>query len=368
MSNINDDIINSFDYRGKVVSCDEFGSGHINRTYLLSTADGEREYKYILQQLNGEVFKNIEQLMDNVFAVTSYLRDKIKECGGDPNRETLHFIRTKSGGKYYTGSDGSYYRMYIFVDNSICYNTVENPQLFKSSGVAFGRFQKMLAGFDANTLYETIPNFHNTEWRYINEFLTAVSADKLGRAASCANEIKFVNDRKSDTGVLTALIANGKLPLRVTHNDTKLNNVMFDKTTNECICVIDLDTVMPGLALYDFGDSIRFGANTAAEDEADLSKVSLNLEYFKAYAEGFLSEAGSSLNRCELDNLAFSAKMMTFECGMRFLTDYLNGDVYFKTAYPEHNLVRAKNQFKLVADMENKMDEMNDIIKNICNQ
>ena len=368
MSEITNDIINSFDYRGKVVSCVEFGSGHINRTYLLSTADDEQEYKYILQQLNGEVFKNIDRLMENVFAVTSYLRDVIKVSGGDPNRETLHFIRTKSGDKYYTDANGSFYRMYIFVDNSICYNTVENSQLFKSSGIAFGRFQKRLAGFDASTLYETIPNFHNTQWRYINEFLKAVDEDKAGRVSTCTDEIKFVKDRKDDTGVLTSLIDEGKLPLRVTHNDTKLNNVMFDKTTNECICVIDLDTVMPGFALYDFGDSIRFGANTAAEDEADLSKVSLNLEYFRAYAEGFLSEAGSSLNQCELDKLAFSAKIMTFECGMRFLTDYLNGDVYFKTAYPEHNLVRAKNQFKLVADMEDKMDEMNNIIKDICNQ
>ena len=212
---------------------------------------------------------------------------------------------------------------------------------------------------------QTIPHFHDTLWRYENEFLPAVENDAAGRVNTCRDEIKFVTDRKDDTRVLVDLISEGKLPLRVTHNDTKLNNVMFDKDTRQCVCVIDLDTVMPGLALYDFGDSIRFGANTAAEDEADLSKVSLNLDYFAAYAKGFLSEAGESLNACEKDNLAFAAKLMTFECGMRFLTDYLNGDTYFKTAYPEHNLVRAKNQFKLVADMESKMDKMQEIIKSI---
>ena len=362
------DILEKFSFKGELEECNVFGSGHINTTYLAKYIENGKEKKYVVQKVNTNIFPDIDSLMNNVFSVTEFLRKKIIENGGNPHRETLHFIRTKSGDKYYTDANGSFYRMYIFVDNSICYNTVENSQLFKSSGIAFGRFQKRLAGFDASTLYETIPNFHNTQWRYINEFLKAVDEDKAGRVSTCTDEIKFVKDRKDDTGVLTSLIDEGKLPLRVTHNDTKLNNVMFDKTTNECICVIDLDTVMPGLALYDFGDSIRFGANTAAEDEADLSKVSLNLEYFRAYAEGFLSEAGSSLNQCELDKLAFSAKIMTFECGMRFLTDYLNGDVYFKTAYPEHNLVRAKNQFKLVADMEDKMDEMNNIIKDICNQ
>lgn len=363
MANIND-VISKFQYKGNFVSCEEFGSGHINKTFLVTFDEGDKEQKYILQQLNADVFKNIDGLMNNVFAVTSYLRDIIKQNGGDADRETLHYIKTKDGKKYYT-EDGKYYRSYVFVKDSISYNKVDTAEIFKSSGVAFGRFQKMLDGFDADSLTETIPNFHNTAWRYENEFLPAISNNLSNRLDTCLEEIEFVKARKNDTSVLVDLIASGDLPLRVTHNDTKLNNVMFDEKTNECVCVIDLDTVMPGLALYDFGDSIRFGANTADEDERDLDKVNLDLDYFKAYAEGFLSEAGSAFNQCEIDNLAFAAKMMTFECGMRFLTDYLNGDTYFKTEYPEHNLVRARNQFKLVADMEAKMDQMNEIIKSI---
>lgn len=361
--NINE-VISKFDYRGTYVSCEEFGSGHINKTYLVTFDQGDNEQKYILQELNSDIFKNIDQLMENVFAVTTYLRGVIKANGGDQNRETLHYVKTQNGDKYYS-ANGRYYRSYIFVKDSISYDKVESAELFKSSGIAFGKFQKMLDGFDADSLYETIPNFHDTAWRYENEFLPAVEKNLSGRADTCQNEIKFVMDRVADTSVLGDLIKSGDLPLRVTHNDTKLNNVMFDVDTNKCICVIDLDTVMPGLALYDFGDSIRFGANTGEEDEKDLSKVSLDLDYFKAYAEGFLGEAGDAFNQCEIDNLAFASKMMTFECGMRFLTDYINGDAYFKTAYPEHNLVRAKCQFKLVADMESKMSAMNDIIKNI---
>lgn len=363
MGNINDAVVN-FNYKGNFVSCEEFGSGHINKTYIVTYDDNGVEKKYIIQELNANVFKNISELMDNVFSVTSYLRSVIKAYGGDPDRETLHFIETTDGKKYYTDGN-SYFRSYIFVKDSICYNSVDSAELFKSSGVAFGRFQKLLAGFDADSLNETIPNFHNTKWRYYNEFIPAVDNDSIGRAGNCVDEIEFVKARQGDVSVLVDMIAEGKLPIRVTHNDTKLNNVMFDEHTKECICVIDLDTVMPGLALYDFGDSIRFGANTAAEDEKDLSKVGLNLEYFKAYAEGFLSEAGKALSSCEIENLAFASKLMTFECGMRFLTDYLSGDTYFKTDYPEHNLDRAKNQFKLVADMESKMPEMEQIIKNI---
>ena len=212
---------------------------------------------------------------------------------------------------------------------------------------------------------EIIKNFHNTIWRYENEFIPAVQADKADRVASCGDEIKFVMHRREDCKKLVELIEKGELPLRVTHNDTKLNNVLFDSESDDAICVIDLDTVMPGLALYDFGDSIRFGANSCAEDDDNYDNVKINLDYFEAYAKGFLNEAGSALNQCEIDNLAYSAKLMTFECGMRFLTDYINGDTYFKTAYPTHNLVRAKNQFALVSDMEDKMPQMEQIIKNI---
>lgn len=359
------DVVDNFRFKGELVSCNEFGSGHINKTYIAVYNDNGVEHKYVVQQVNDSVFKNIDQLMKNIFSVTSYLRGVIKDNGGDCDRETLHFIKTKDDKRYYTDDDGKYYRAYIYVKDSICYNSVDSAEIFGSSGTAFGRFQKLLSDFDASSLAETIPHFHDTLWRYENEFLPAVNNNLSGRADSCNAEIEFVKNRADDTRVLVDLISDGSLPLRVTHNDTKLNNVMFDEKTNECICVIDLDTVMPGLALYDFGDSIRFGANTAAEDESDLSKVSINLDYFKAYAKGFLSEAGDALNQCEKDHLAFASKLMTFECGMRFLTDYLNGDTYFKISYPEHNLVRAKNQFKLVADMEAKMDKMEEIIANI---
>ncbi len=358
-------VVDKFDFKGNLVSVKEFGSGHINKTYIAVYDDNGIEIKYVVQKINDSVFKNVDVLMENVFAVTSYLQGVITENGGDADRETLHFIKTKDDKNYYSDGNNNCFRAYIFVKDSISYDSVESAELFAASGVAFGRFQKLLSKFDASTLAETIPHFHDTFWRYENEFLPAVSADIAGRADTCGEEIKFVKQRADDTKVLIDLIDNGKLPLRVTHNDTKLNNVMFDVNTNKCVCVIDLDTVMPGLALYDFGDSIRFGANTAAEDESDLSKVKINLEYFEAYAKGFLSEAGNSLNQCEKDNLAFASKMMTFECGMRFLTDYLNGDTYFKTDYPQHNLVRARNQFKLVSDMELNMEKMNEIIRNI---
>ncbi len=360
-------VINSFKFDGELVRYETFGSGHINTTYMLTFNNGNVTKHYILQKINTNVFKNVDGLMDNVFSVTSYLRDVIDKNGGDKSRETLHFIKTKNDQKYLKLPDGSCYRAYRFVDNSKSYDSVESARVFKKSGIAFGKFQKYLSDFPAHTLYETIPDFHNTISRYNNEFIPAVRSDVCSRASSCSDEIEFIKQRKDDCSKLVNLIKANKLPLRVTHNDTKLNNVIFDNDTNEAICVIDLDTVMPGLALYDFGDSIRFGANTAAEDEKDLSKISLSLEYFEAYTCGFLSQAGDSLNQCELENLAFSAKLMTLECAMRFLTDYLNGDTYFKTAYPQHNLVRAKNQLALVADMERKMPKMEQIVRNYTN-
>lgn len=354
-------VAQKFDYIGQVVSVQEFGSGHINKTYIVICNDNGAEHKYVLQQVNDNVFKNVDELMNNVFAVTSYLQDVIRANGGNPDRETLHYIKTLDGEKCFLSEDNSFFRSYIFVADSVSYNIVDSADVFKSSGVAFGRFQRMLDGFDASTLAETIPHFHDTVWRYENEFLPAISNDASSRLDTCIKEVEAYKSYADEMGRLTSL----NLPLRVTHNDTKLNNVMFDSHTNECVCVIDLDTVMPGLALYDFGDSIRFGASTALEDEADLTKVEMNLDYFKAYAEGFLSEAGSALTQEEKDNLAFSAKLMTLECGMRFLTDYINGDTYFRTAYPEHNLVRARNQLKLVQDMDKKMPVMEQIIREI---
>lgn len=364
MKNINQ-VLDSFRFKGELVECAPFGSGHINNTYIATFENDGEQSKYIIQCVNTSVFKEIDTLMQNVFSVTSFLRDKIKAANGDPDRETLNYIKTNDGSLYCRTDDGDCYRAYKFVDNSKCYDSVDSALAFEKSGIAFGKFQHYLSDFPAHTLKEIIPNFHNTIWRYENEFLTAVENNLSGRADSCADEIEFVTARKDDCKRLVELLESGELPLRVTHNDTKLNNVLFDNDTDDAICVIDLDTVMPGLALYDFGDSIRFGANTCSEDYDKFDEVRINLDYFKAYARGFLSQAGDSLNQCEIDNLAFSAKLMTFECGMRFLTDYINGDTYFKTAYPEHNLVRAKNQFALVADMEKHMSEMEAIIKSL---
>lgn len=343
---------------GSIVNVEQFTAGLINATYLIETDKNE---KYILQKINTFVFKNPAELMFNIVGVTKHITEKIKENGGDYHRENLNFLPCNNGEYFYRDENGGAWRMYIYVDDALTYNKPKNNDTFRSAGQSFGRFMKLLADYPAETLNETIKNFHYTPARYEN-FLKAVEADVKGRKAVCEEEIRFVTDREADTHKLTDLIAKGELPLRVTHNDTKLNNVLFDINTDKSICVIDLDTIMPGLSLYDFGDSIRSGGNTAAEDEADLSRVGIDLALFEAYTDGYLSETADSLCDAEIENLAFGAKLMTFECGMRFLTDYLEGDVYFRTTHAEHNIIRARNQFKLVADMEAHMDKMNAIV------
>ena len=355
------EILTAWQWDGPVSEPIPYGEGHINQTYAITVTSEQGAKRYILQKINTDTFKDPAGLMENICGVTDFLREKAKQRGADPARATLHVVPTKEGRPYYQAADGGCWRVYDFVEDTVCLQQVQSAEDFYQSAVAFGNFQHQLADYPAHTLHETIPHFHDTPKRFA-DFQRAVVEDRMGRVAQVQREIEFVRAREADYHVMVDLLAAGKLPLRVTHNDTKLNNILFDKTTGEGLCVIDLDTVMPGLAHYDFGDSIRFGANTAAEDEADLSKVSLDLEYFGAYAKGFLSQAGESLTQTEIDQLAFSAKLMTFECGMRFLTDYLNGDTYFKTAYPEHNLVRARNQFALVADMERKMDQMEALI------
>ncbi len=349
---------NSFGRDGAIIGIEQMTSGLINATYLVKT---ETQKQYVLQRINTYVFTNPEELMENIVNVTKYLREVIKSMGRDWTRETLTFVRNKNGKYFYLDGSGAAWRMYKFIDNSFTYAKVETDEMFKSAGQSFGHFMKLLADFPADTLHETIVNFHNTPSRFA-DFLIAVDEDTEGRMVDVIKEIKFVTDRSNDMNRLTDLMEKGVLPIRVTHNDTKLSNILFDKTTKESVCVIDLDTVMPGLSLYDFGDSIRSGANTANEDEADLSKVHIDLNLFEKYVDGYLSETADSLNDAEIDNLAFGAKLMTLECGMRFLTDYLNGDKYFRTAYPEHNLVRTRNQFKLIEDMEANMDKMEAIV------
>ena len=355
-------ILDNFSTKGKFTSATPYGSGHINDTRLVTYDDNGKEYMYILQRINHNVFKNPEELMSNFVAVTAYLRDIIEKNGGDPDRETLNVIKTKNGENVLKTEDGEFWRLLTFISDSISYDKVERPEQFYSSAVSFGNFQYLLRDFPADTLYETIPNFHNTPDR-LKKFEEAVLADVCKRAETVKEEIQFVRDRAEFAKTLENAHAQGSLPLRVTHNDTKLNNILFDEKSGKALAVIDLDTIMPGYSVNDFGDSIRFGATTALEDEADLSKVNFDISLYELYVKGFIEGAKGGLTEGELEMLPIGAMMMTFECGTRFLTDYLSGDTYFKTSRPGHNLDRARNQFKLVRDMEAKLDEMRAIVK-----
>ena len=338
-----------------------FGEGHINETYAvyMPTDKGE-EFAYILQRVNNNVFKDPAGVMENIFGVTEYLRNVVREEGGDPDRETLSCIKTKNGCTFFEDSEGQPWRSYHYIPNSVCYQLVEDPEQFYQSGASFGHFLKQLGSYPAASLKETIPDFHNTVKRFEN-FEIALKRDIKNRSVTCKPEIQFVLDRKEDCKMLVEQQENGTLPIRVTHNDTKLNNILFDADTGKGLCIIDLDTIMPGLAANDFGDSIRFGAATAEEDEKDLSKMHFDISLYELYAKGYLEETRDVLTPEEAASLAWGARLMTFECGMRFLTDYLQGDTYFKTAYPEHNLVRARTQFRLVDEMEQQFDKMIEI-------
>ena len=356
------EVISKFNFQGKYVCYKSYGSGHINDTFIVVfKKDDASDIRYILQRINMNVFKKPEDVMDNIVRVTSFLRSKITNNGGDSERGTLNLVMTKDNKPFYVDSLGSYWRAYDFIESSLCLQSAESESDFYQSAVAFGNFQKMLNEFPAETLHETIPDFHNTPDRF-NKFIKAINEDKLGRADSVKIEIEFIEQRKEFTSVLFDNYKRGDLPLRVTHNDTKLNNVMLDSKTRSALCVIDLDTIMPGFSVTDFGDSIRFGASTGAEDETDLSKVNLDLNLFDTYTKGFLVGCGGLLTDSEISLLAEGAKMMTLECGMRFLTDYLEGDTYFKIHYPQHNLDRCRTQLKLVSDMETKWVQMKEIV------
>lgn len=351
-------VIDAFALEGTLTECIPYGSGHINDTYCLTYDTGKR---YILQRMNKSIFTKPVELMENVSGVTAWLKKKILEHGGDVERETLNLVMTKDGQPYHIDVDEEYWRVYLFIENATCYDMVKDDNDFYQSAVAFGNFQRLLAEYPAETLHETIPNFHNTVDR-LEKFKKAVEKDTCGRAAFVEKEIQFVMDRTDLAHVLCDMQEQRKLPLRVTHNDTKLNNIMIDNETGKGICVIDLDTVMPGLSVNDFGDSIRFGASTGAEDEKDLSKISCDLHLYEVYAKGFIEGCAGALIEAELDALPLGAILMTFECGMRFLTDYLEGDHYFKIHREGHNLDRCRTQFKLVADMEEKLPQMRAIV------
>ncbi len=358
-----DEAIKAYQYLGTIKSCEIYGNGHINTTYLMVYTTGEGEEKrIILQNMNTDIFKNPVQLMENIIGVTSHLRKKIAKAGGNPERETLNVIKTSDQKNYFIDSKGGYWRAYRFIEGATCYDQVETKEDFYQSALAFGNFQALLADYPAETLHETIPQFHDTRKRF-NDLKKSIEANLSGRAHDVQEEIKFALEREKEADIFGTLLEEKEIPLRVTHNDTKLNNIMIDNETRRGICVIDLDTVMPGLAMHDFGDAIRFGANTAAEDERDLSKVSIDLDLFEVYAKGFLEGCKGSLTQKEVELLPMGAKMMTYECGMRFLADHIDGDHYFKIHRENHNLDRARCQFALVADMEKKWDDMQAIIK-----
>ncbi|WP_312502675.1 phosphotransferase enzyme family protein [Lacrimispora sp.] len=349
-------------FEGEPVSWNRYGSGHINDTFRLICKTGDGEKHYIIQRINHEVFKDPVSLMRNIAGVTSFLRERIETQGGDPARETLNIVKATDGKDYCQDSDGNYWRGYLFIGGATTYDKVRQPEDFYRSGKAFGRFKRLLAEYPADELAETIPDFHNTPVR-MEAFKAAVKADTCGRAHLVEAEIKFALDREKEAAIAMNMLKEGRLPLCVTHNDTKLNNIMIDDETGEALCVIDLDTIMPGLSIFDFGDSIRFGANTAEEDEPDVSKVSLSLPLFETYTRGYLEGCKGSLSPDEKKMLPMGAKLMTFECGVRFLTDFLQGDTYFHTSRENHNLDRTRTQFALVADMEKKWEEMEEIVR-----
>lgn len=353
----------NFAFDGVFLEAVPEGQGHINDTYAVCyEQEGGRVKRYILQRINTNVFKSPEQLMENVVRVTGHLRRRIIACGGDPDRETLNLIPTMDGAAFYKTPDGEYWRGFLYIENAHAYEKAVDPKHMRNAGKAVGRFHEKLADFPAESLYETIPDFHNTPKRF-EAFLRAVEEDIKGRAKDARAEIEFIESRAEDVKVLTDLLEQKELPLKVTHNDTKLGNIMIDDATGEGVCVIDLDTVMPGTILYDFGDAIRSGASSALEDERDLDRVWMDLDLYIEFTEGFLSAAHKSLTPTELEFLPFSAKLITLEQGIRFLTDYLNGDTYYKIKYRDHNLVRARTQLKLVWDMEQKSDQMERIVK-----
>ena len=351
-------IIDRFDLPAVPQEVVPYGNGHINETYRVTTAQG----RFILQMISSYVFPHPEEVMENIELVTDYLKQQILADGGDPARETLSLVKTHGGSSFVLDEDGHYWRIYPFIEGTISRDLPDTPELFALSGEAFGKFQRQLKDFPAQKLHEVIRDFHNTPARY-QQLEDAIHQDACGRVKNVQPEIAFCQARQAETGMLLDAIRQGEIPLRVTHNDTKLNNVLLDAVTGQGICVIDLDTVMPGAAAYDFGDSIRFGANTAAEDERDLSLVHLSLPMFEAFTKGYLKEMRNALNAKEIELLPMGAKLMTLECGMRFLADHLNGDKYFHIHRENHNLDRARTQFALVKEMEDHWDEMMQIVQ-----
>ncbi len=351
-------IIRHFQFEGEYVSAEELTSGNINETYkLIYKLSNGAEIQYVLQKINTIAFKNPVELMKNIQLVSDHITAAMARKKIDSSRRILEFIPTTEGGYLYCDDNKNYWRSYIFISGATAYNSIDDPQLFYEAGRAFGEFQKYLFDFPADKLIETIPDFHHTTKRFYT-FVASVAADKAGRVQKLEKEIDFFFERRKMMHEILALMEHGIIPLRVTHNDTKLNNVLIDDQTKKAICVIDLDTVMPGAIAYDYGDAVRFGACTAPEDEPDTDKITINLELFRMFTDGFVSEIAGTITKDEIHYLPLGIKVITCELAMRFLTDYIDGDIYFKTDYPEHNLVRARAQMKLLEEVERHYDEM----------
>jgi len=359
-------IIDRFDFPGALSDCREVRTGHINSTYRLRFAlpcGAAREF--ILQRINNYVFKKPWEVIENVRLVTEHIRAAMIRQGIDPENRVLRLVLAKGGGNMVEDGAGGYWRAYDYIRHAKTTDRVESPAQFRQIGAAFGQFQSMLSDFPIEKLHDTIPHFHDTRKR-LGDFERSVRLDAAGRAASVQQDIAFIRGRGEAMCRIVDMIAAGEMPLRVTHNDTKINNVMLDADTGEALCVIDLDTVMPGSALYDFGDAIRYGASTAAEDETDLDRVSLDMDLFAAFSEGFVEGTAARLTPVELTNLPLGALVMTYENALRFLADYLDGDIYFKTDRADHNLERARCQCRLLTDMESKRDSMYEIVAGLC--
>ena len=358
------ELAKKFQYIGDIVYLRTPESGLINNTYIVKCSDGQQNRGYVLQRLNTAVFKNPHQVMENIERVTEHIRLKLIVQGIDPHGRVLQCNRTKDGDVLYVSEDGEYWRSYDMIADTQTYPSAETPERFYNVGYSFGEFQLLLSDFPADKLHETIPDFHNTAKRY-EDFIAAVEADICGRASSVRDEIDFVTSRKKIATLIYDGIRDGKFPLRVTHNDTKIDNILIDINTDKGVCIIDLDTVMPGSVLNDFGDAVRSGAASAAEDEVDLDKVFLRLDMFESFTRGFIAGLVNSLTEDEIRSFPLGVQIITYELGIRFLTDYLNGDKYFRVTREGHNLDRARNQFKLVADIESKLDRMNEIVQSI---
>lgn len=364
-------IVSKFETRGTVEEIRPLGPGFINDTLIVRGSDNGESVRYILQRKNHNIFPDVPSMMNNIVMVTEHIKNKVAAAGGDPMREVLTVVKRRPDtvtdeektlpycDLYYKDENGNYWTMCLFIEGSVTYEKADKPELAYKGGQGIGRFQAQLADFDV-PLNETIKGFHNIRWRF-QQWDEAVKKDAAGRVSSLSEEISWIESRKEEMLAFWSLVENGTIPTRVTHNDTKISNILFDEA-GEVLCVIDLDTCMSSTSLNDFGDAIRSYTNTGAEDDRDLSKVSMSLEMFKAYAEGYLSERKASMTESELEWLAFSARYITFEQVLRFLMDYIDGDTYYKTNSPDHNLVRTHAQYKLLQSMEEQYPQMQEIV------